>query len=54
MDSKTKNRKTRQQIEKMVVRAFNGMVLAAGEEAITELKQGWVNAAYNLKLPFLQ
>lgn len=50
MESKTKNKKTRGQIESMAVRAFNGLTLVAGEDAVTELKQGWFNAAYNVKL----
>lgn len=50
MESKTKNKKSREQIESMAVRAFNGVRLAAEEEAVTELKQGWFNAAYNVKL----
>ena len=50
MESKTKNKKSRDQIESMAVRAFNGIKLAAGEEAIIELKQGWFNAAYEVKL----
>jgi aminoglycoside phosphotransferase (APT) family kinase protein len=50
MDSKTKNRKTREQIESMAVRAFDGLGLAAGEEAVLELKEGWFNAAYNIRL----
>jgi len=50
MESKTKNKKTREQIESMVNRAFNGMGLAAGEDAIIEMKEGWFNAAYNIKL----
>ena len=50
MESKTKNRKTREQINEMVKRAFAGAELAAGEEAISELKEGWFNAAYILKL----
>jgi hypothetical protein len=50
MESKTKNRKTREQIESIVVRVYNGLGLAADEDAITELKQGWFNAAYNLRL----
>lgn len=50
MESKTKNKKTREQIESMVVRAFNGLGLADGEEAVLELKEGWFNAAYNIKL----
>jgi len=50
MESKTKNKKTRAEIESMVMRAFNGLGLAAGEEAVTELKLGWFNAAYNVHL----
>lgn len=50
MESKTKNRKTRAQLEAMAARAFPGMSLADGAEAITELKEGWFNVAYNLKL----
>ena len=34
----------------MVLRAFGGMGLAAGEDAVTELKEGWFNVAYNVKL----
>lgn len=53
MESKTKNKKTREQIESMALRAF-GMGLAASEDAagdaVTELKQGWFNAAYEVKL----
>jgi aminoglycoside phosphotransferase (APT) family kinase protein len=50
MESKTKNKKTRDQIESMAARAFNGLGLAAGEEAVIELKEGWFNAAYNIRL----
>lgn len=50
MESKTKNKKTRQQIESMAKRAFDGLGLAAGEDAVTELKQGWFNAAYEVRL----
>lgn len=49
MESKTKNKKTREQIEDMAVRAF-GKGLAEGEDAIAELKDGWFNAAYDIKL----
>jgi aminoglycoside phosphotransferase (APT) family kinase protein len=49
MESKTKNKKTREQIESMAVRAF-GLGLAADEDAITEMKEGWFNAAYNIRL----
>ena len=50
MESKTKNKKTRAEIERMVTRAFDGVGLVAGEEAITELKEGWFNVAYCIKL----
>lgn len=50
MESSTKNRKTRQEIERMVARAFDGRRLAAGETAVEELKEGWFNAAYALRL----
>ncbi len=50
MESKTKNKKTWEQIERMAVRAFNGLGLAAGEEAVLELKEGWFNVAYNIRL----
>ncbi len=50
MESKTKNKKTREQIESMALRAFNGVGLAAGEDAVVELKEGWYNVAYNVRL----
>jgi len=50
MESKTKNKKTRAEIESMAMRAFNGLGLAASEDAVTELKLGWFNAAYNVQL----
>ncbi|WP_437586114.1 phosphotransferase family protein [Sorangium sp. So ce1000] len=50
MESKTKNTKTRPQIAAMVARAFDGARLADGEDAVVELKDGWFNAAYDLRL----
>lgn len=50
MESKTKNTKTRPQIEAMAARAFGGKTLADGENALRELKEGWFNAAYNIQL----
>ena len=50
MESKTKNKKTRAEIERMTARAFDGVGLAASEDAITELKEGWFNVAYNVRL----
>jgi len=50
MESKTKNKQSRQQIERMAQRAFAGLGLAAGDEAVRELKEGWFNAAYAIRL----
>jgi len=50
MESKTKNKKTREQIEGMLRRAFDGLGLAADDDAVIELKEGWFNAAYNIRL----
>jgi aminoglycoside phosphotransferase (APT) family kinase protein len=50
MESRTKNRKTREEVERMAVRAFNGLGLAAGEDAVLELKEGWFNVAYSVRL----
>ena len=50
MESKTKNKKTREQIERMTNRAFDGVGLNTSEDAIQELKEGWFNAAYNIRL----
>lgn len=50
MESKTKNKKSHAEIECMVTRAFNGLGLAADEEAVTELALGWFNAVYNVRL----
>lgn len=50
MQSKTKNTKTRPQIEAMVARAFGGAALADGDDAARELKEGWFNAAYAIQL----
>ncbi len=50
MESKTKNRKTREQVARMAEKAFGGTTLAAEETAISELKEGWFNAAYNVRL----
>lgn len=51
MESKTKNKKTREQLENMARRAFNGLGLAAGNEAVREMKEGWFNAAYGWFIP---
>ena len=50
MESRTKNRKTREQIAAMVARAFAGATLAEDADAISELKEGWFNAAYCVRL----
>lgn len=50
MESRTKNKKGRETINKMAIRSFNGVGLAEGEDAVTELKEGWFNVAYNVKL----
>ncbi|MBI4928601.1 MAG: aminoglycoside phosphotransferase family protein [Anaerolineae bacterium] len=50
MESRTKNRKTREQVAQMVERAFGGLTLAAVDDAVSELKEGWFNAAYNVCL----
>jgi aminoglycoside phosphotransferase (APT) family kinase protein len=50
MESKTKNKKTREQLESMARRAFNGLGLADGEDAVREMKEGWFNVAYGLRL----
>lgn len=49
MHSTTKNTKTRPQIEAMAARAF-GVPLATGDDALRELRDGWFNAAYRLRL----
>ncbi len=50
MESTTKNRKPRPQIEAMVAKAFGGMSLMDGDDAVRELKDGWFNAAYTIRL----
>jgi aminoglycoside phosphotransferase (APT) family kinase protein len=50
MESKTKNRKSREDLAKIIEKAFGKPLLAEGEDAITELKEGWFNAAYCLRL----
>ena len=50
MESKTKNRKSREELAKIVEKAFGKPLLAEGDDAITELKEGWFNAAYCLRL----
>jgi aminoglycoside phosphotransferase (APT) family kinase protein len=50
VESKTKNTKTCDQIAAMAARAFGGMALADGDDAVRELKDGWFNAAYSIRL----
>jgi aminoglycoside phosphotransferase (APT) family kinase protein len=50
MESTTKNTKTRPQIAAMAAKAFGGLSLADGEDAVCELKDGWFNAAYAVRL----
>ncbi len=50
MESLTKNKKNRTTIEAMVKRSFPGLTLADGEAAITEMKEGWFNVAYKVRL----
>jgi aminoglycoside phosphotransferase (APT) family kinase protein len=50
MESKTKNKKSREQVAAMAEKAFPGFTLATEDDAITELKEGWFNAAYNVRL----
>lgn len=48
MQSKTKNLKTQDQIQQMTQRAFG--VDLAPQDAVTELKDGWFNAGYLIRL----
>lgn len=50
MESQTKNAKNRAQIEAMVNKAFAGIGLHADADAVRELKDGWFNAAYCVRL----
>ena len=49
MESRTKNKQSREQIERMTRRAF-GVGLAPGDEALAEMREGWFNATYGLTL----
>lgn len=50
MESKTKNAKSRAQIDAMARKGFKGIGLQLGDEAVRELKDGWFNAAYAVRL----
>ena len=49
MESRTKNRRTRDQIDRMALRAF-GIGTASRDEAVVEMTDGWFNAAYGVRL----
>lgn len=49
MESRTKNRKTRAELERMAFRAF-GEGFAPGSGSLVELKEGWFNVAYDATL----
>ncbi len=50
MESSTKHRRNRAQLDAMVRRVLDGVCLASTEDAVTELRDGWFNAAYTLRL----
>lgn len=50
MQSKTKNSKTRAQVEALALRAFPGVGLAPEDGALREHHDGWFNAVYELRL----
>ena len=50
MESQTKNGKDRARIDVMAHKAFNGVGLRDGAESVRELKDGWFNAAYAVRL----
>lgn len=50
MESRTKNTKNRAQIEAMARKAFGGLGLHADTDAVQELKGGWFNAVYSVRL----
>ncbi len=50
MESKTKNRKTREQVGRLVKSAFGGIAIAEDEGAVRELEEGWFNAVYDVRL----
>lgn len=50
MESKTKNRKTREQIDRLAIRALKGLGLVVNERTVTALKLGWFKAVYNVQL----
>jgi len=50
MESKTKNVKNWAQIDAMARKGFSGIGLQDGADAVRELKDGWFNAAYSVRL----
>ncbi len=50
MESLTKNKQSRKTIEEMVSRSFQGCELAKDVDAVSEMKEGWFNVAYKVKL----
>ena len=50
MESGTKNTKSRMQLEAMTRKSFGGIGLHESTDAVRELKDGWFNAAYALRL----
>jgi len=50
VESSTKHRRSRAQLDAMMRRVLGGVGLAATDDAVTELRDGWFNAAYALRL----
>ena len=50
MESRTKNKKSREEIKQLVERAFPGLTIAEGEAGCRELTEGYFNAAYCIQL----
>lgn len=50
MESRTKNAKNRAQVDAMARKAFCGVGLHDAADALRELKDGWFNAAYAVRL----
>ena len=50
MESITKNKKTREQIFELVKHSFGSSALSAHADAVSEMKDGWFNATYEIHL----
>ena len=50
MEAKTKNKQSRDQITRMVERAFPGLSVLETDDAIMEMTDGWFNASYGVSL----